>query len=692
MPPKTHTARTRNGAAVQKAKKRPVTPEDMLKFQLVSDPQVSPDGKRILFTKKHVGEKNEYITNIWFVDTDGSPARQFTSGNKDGHARWSPDGNLVAFTSGREKPKAQLYLISAAGGEATALTEFPEGSIGDFRWSPDGKHLAISFRETEKEWTEKAKKEREEKGLSTPARVIDDIYYRLDGDGYFNAARHYLYIVNAETGEARKVFDKDRRGSFGFDWSPTSKQLVISSNLEKMPVLKPWMDRLYLLDIKSGKLNPIPGQVDGTKSSPIWSPDGKAIAYVGREGRDSLWGALNDHLYVCDPKSGKRKDLTEKEDFCLSAATLGDTRDASFGANIRWAADSKRIFMLFGWHGEAHLSTIGIDGGRIKFLTKGETEYALGNLSADGKTLALACGTATQLNEICVGRISGDSIQTKPLTNFNDKFMAELELAKPEMHWVTSKSGTKVQVWVLKPANLKGKAPAVLEIHGGPHAQYGVPFFHEFQVLASNGYVVFYSNPRGSKGYGEEHCNSIKGSWGKADWEDIEAVIEFMQKQPYVDKSRMGVMGGSYGGYMTNWVIGHTNVFAGAITDRCVSNLVSMAGSSDFPDVPDTYWPGNAWSKPETLWEQSPLKYLGNAKTPTLIIHSEGDLRCNIEQAEQVFSALKMLGVTTRFVRYPSSTSHGMSRTGPPDLRIHRLHQILDWWRTYLKGDKKAKR
>jgi acylaminoacyl-peptidase len=162
-----------------------------------------------------------------------------------------------------------------------------------------------------------------------------------------------------------------------------------------------------------------------------------------------------------------------------------------------------------------------------------------------------------------------------------------------------------------------------------------------------------------------------------------------MQKQPYVDAKRMGVMGGSYGGYMTNWVIGHTDAFAGAITDRCVSNLVSMAGNSDFPNVPDTYWKGNAWDKPETLWDQSPVKYFGNVKTPTLIIHSEGDYRCNVEQADQVFTTLKLRGVPVRYVRYPSTTSHGMSRSGPPDLRLHRLHQILDWWQKYLKGSRR---
>ncbi|MBA3725235.1 MAG: S9 family peptidase [Armatimonadetes bacterium] len=421
----------------------------------------------------------------------------------------------------------------------------------------------------------------------------------------------------------------------------------------------------------------------------IWSPDGRYLAYAGREGRQSVWGALNDQLYVCDLKTGVSKSLTDSEDFCIAAATLSDTREAAFGANLQWSKDSSRVFMGFGWHGEGHICSVSVGGGPIQFHTKGQREYMLGNFSRDGAKVALCAGDSAEPNEAYVGTLSKKGLEARKLTSFNKDLLEELEIAKPAMTWIKSASGTDVQVWVMKPASAdRKKAPAILEVHGGPHAQYGVPFFHEFQVLAASGYVVVYSNPRGSKGYGEEHCNSIHGSWGAADWEDVEAVTAFMKKQPYIDAKRMAIMGGSYGGYMTNWAIGHTDDFAAAITDRCVSNLVSMSGNSDFPLVPDTYWKGNPWSQPETLWDQSPIRYFENVTTPTLIIHSEGDLRCNVEQAEQVFTSLKLRGVPTRFVRYPQSTSHGMSRSGPPDLRIHRLHQILGWYKIYLKNGK----
>jgi dipeptidyl aminopeptidase/acylaminoacyl peptidase len=206
-------------------------------------------------------------------------------------------------------------------------------------------------------------------------------------------------------------------------------------------------------------------------------------------------------------------------------------------------------------------------------------------------------------------------------------------------------------------------------------------------MLAASGYVVVYSNPRGSKGYGEAHCAAIQGNWGDRDWVDVQAVTSFMKKHPNIDSKKMGVMGGSYGGYMTNWVIGHTKDFKAAITDRCVSNMVSMAGNSDFPFNKDGYFKGIAWGDLEDireLWRQSPIAYFKGVTTPTLIIHSEGDLRCNVEQGEQVFTALQQQGIPSRFVRYPSSTSHGMSRSGPTDLRIHRLNEILAWWKRYL--------
>lgn len=677
-------------------KRRGVMPEDLLRFQFLGDPQLSQDGQSIVFTHKRVNDKNEYATNLWIVPTTGGEPRQFTSGNKDSHPRWSPDGQRIAFISGREKHSPQIYLIDRSGGEAVKLTNFPEGSLSGFRWSPDGSMIGVRFREQDPEWTQQAKKRREEKGLTTPPRVIDDFWYRLDGDGYFNAQRYHLYIVEVSSGKLRKVYDKDNLGFFSFDFSPDSKQIILATNRDKKALIRPWKTELLRLNVANGKLTKLTKAPDGPKTCVRWSSDGKSIAYAGREGKDDTYSTENVNLFICDAKTGEARNLSGKEDYCLMAAALSDSSEVSFEPNLQWSQDSKRIFVSIGWHGESHIASMPASGGRFSFHTAGTHVYQMGNLAADGKSMAVMSGSPMRLDEVGILNLAGPkrngTSNVYMLTDLNGPFLKTLDIIKPKAHWITSEDGNIVHVWSITPSNAKrGKMPTVLEIHGGPHAQYGVGFFHEFQVLASAGYAVFYSNPRGSKGYGRDHTAAIRGTWGEADWRDIQAVIRFMKERPEVDVKRMGVMGGSYGGFMTNWVIGHTREFAGAITDRCVSNLVSMGGSSDYMDTPDRYWEGNFWDRPEARWNHSPIKYLGNARTPTLIIHSEGDLRCNIEQAEQVFTVLKLNNVPTRFVRYPRETSHGFSRCGPPDLRLHRLHQILQWWEKWL-GKQRAVR
>ena len=666
--------------------RRRITPEDLLRLHFICDPQISPDGGTIVFVKKHVGDKNEYVSNLWLVAASGGEPRQFTSSGKDSAPRWSPAGDRIAFVSGRDKPKPQVYTISAGGGEAVALTAFPEGWIGSFKWSPDGKLIAVSFREQDPQWTDEAKKKRKDDGSSDPPRVLDDIWYRLDGDGYFNAQRYHLYLVDVASGNHRKVYTRDALGFFSFDFSPDSKRLVIGTNRDHRALMKDWNDDLLLLEVGTGKLKAIPNLPRGPKDSVCFSPRGDLVAYAGREGGDDVYGTENLELWVCDPVKGRARSLTGGEDYCLLAIALSDVADVVFGPTFRWSPDGGRLYVQLGWHGESHIASVGTGGDRVIFLTSGPIMHQMGNLSTDGKRMALWTSHAAAPDEVAVGEVAPRSIAVRVLTSFNKSLLGERDVAKIQSHWVKAADGTRVQLWVMRPPGFKPgrRYPSVLQIHGGPHAQYGVGFFHEFQVLAAAGYVVFFSNPRGSKGYGRDHCAAIRGSWGGADWQDIQAVIEFAKSRPYVNSARLGIMGGSYGGYMTNWAIGHCHDFAAAITDRCVSNLLSMAGSSDFPDRPDHYWPGNPWDRAETRWAQSPIRYFNKVKTPTLVIHSEGDLRCNIEQAEQVFTSLMVRGVPTRFVRYPRSTSHGLSRGGPPDTRLHRLQQILGWWKEYL--------
>jgi len=668
--------------------KRPITAEDLLKITFLGDPQISPDGSQISYNRKTIDtEKNKYITHIWVANGTTGKCRQYTAGqDSEAGGRWSPDGAYLAFAAGREKPKSQIYLMPTAGGEAVKLTDLPQGDIGEIKWSPDAKSIAFLFRPTADERTEKVGKEREEKGLSSPPRIITDVWYRLDGDGYFIDQHFQLHIVNVDTAEIKQL-SRERYGVEDFDWSPDSKRVCFTINRTEEPSLTPFDQEILILDVGSGEERIVGNVPKGYKGGVVWSPDGAKIALALNPHVGDWWGAYNSRLYVTNADGSGSKDLFgDTNDYCLSTSTIGDTRESG-GGGIHWSPDSKTLFFGIGQHGNKHVCSIPSEGGDITWLTSGEGQFELCNLDRSGRSIALAISTPVAPAEIAIGTLSGTALEIRQLTHENHSLLDEIEVVRPEEFWVTTSQGNRVHGWVVKPVGFSegAKYPLVLEIHGGPHTQYGNMFFHEFQYLAANGYVVVFSNPRGSKGYGEAHCASIAGDWGNTDYIDVMAVADYAEQLPYVDSTRMGVTGGSYGGYMTNWIVGHSDRFKAAITDRSVVSLLSMAGTCDFAFPPDGEWKGNPWDEIDELWRQSPLKYVKNCKTPTMIVHSEGDLRCPIEQADQLYSAFKRLGVKTKYVRYPSSTSHGLSRMGPPDLRIHRLNQNLGWWEENLK-------
>ncbi len=669
--------------------KRPIKAEDLLNIHYVGDPQISPDGTRILFGKKHITSKNKYLNHLYLVDQEGATTQltQGESGSSSG--KWSPDGKQISFLSARSEEIGQIFLLSLEGGEARKLTSLPEGSIGTYDWSPDGKWIAFTYRQTDAKWTKASAKDREAKGLSTPAREIDTIWYRLDGDGYFLNERHELFVVNIASGEHHRISSDAWDGNYNFDWLSSSDALIVSRSAAENVAFDPPNDQLFRIDLK-GKSTMLPGLPKGNKASLQCSPDGKWIGFLGDVSDNDPWGVRNTKLYVVPVNGGEPRCLTEGQDYDLNVATLSDSKEASFEGTLIWSPDSKALYSSIGWHGENQIGFIELEKGGVKLLTKGNHQVVPGSISANGEKFGVLFGHPTMLPEVGVFDLSKNVETPQVLTKFNQEFHDEIELSEPTEMWLESTDGAKVHTWVMMPVGVKQGAlyPAVLHIHGGPHTQYGWAFFHEFQVFAAQGYVVVYSNPRGSKGYGEDFCAAIKGDWGNKDWDDVQTITRWMQNQPLIDAGKLGVMGGSYGGYMTNWAIGHTNDYAAAISDRCVSNLVSMAGSSDFPFNRDGYFGGCAWSSLEDiapLWKQSPLAYFTDVKTPTLVIHSEGDLRCNVEQGEQVFHALQAQGVPSRFVRYPQSTFHGLSRNGPPDLRLHRLAENVGWMDRFLK-------
>lgn len=666
--------------------KRAITIEDLLAFKLVGGPQLDPAGTKILFSLKTVNDKNKAITQLLTVDLTGH-VTELTHGEKSSSsAKWSPDGKSVLFQREHQNGITQFFILPEHG-EAHPISNLSEGSIGGAKFSPNGTKIAFTFREAHPDFSKAGVEERTKKGLSEAPKVINNVWYRLDGDGYFNDQRYHLYILDIETRQHKLLYSGDASGQMEFDWHPSSKEIIVCHSANLNRVLEKPNDQLYRVKL-TGESSMLEGLPRGDKSNPIWSPDGTQIAYAGDTDESDPWGTRNTKLYVVSAEGGRPKDLTGHQDYDFVVATLSDTKEAAYEANFHWTEDGKHLIAEVGWHGANQIVRVDAISTGVSFVTQGNHFVGLGNISKNARFASAVYGHPGRVPEIAVVTLDEDPF-VEVLTHFNDPWQETVEIPMPEEIWIDSTDDTKVHGWVLKPVGFDptAKYPAVLEVHGGPHTQYGWTFFHEFQVLASNGYVVVYTNPRGSKGYGESFCNAIQGDWGNKDWDDIKAALEWMKAQPFLDSSKLGILGGSYGGYMTNWAIGHTHDFKAAITDRCVSNMVSMAGNSDFPFNKDGYFKGVAWGSLDDikeLWRQSPIAYFTGVVTPTLVIHSEGDLRCNVEQSEQVFTALQSQGVESRFVRYPKSTFHGMSRNGPADLRIHRLGEIVAWWKKFL--------
>jgi dipeptidyl aminopeptidase/acylaminoacyl peptidase len=423
--------------------------------------------------------------------------------------------------------------------------------------------------------------------------------------------------------------------------------------------------------------------VYGKKSMPSYSPDGSTIAYFGTEGRRNWY--KNQGLWIVPADgSGKSVNLTEPYDVHVDPTTINDTGTPEIMPPT-WSNDGTKLYFPIMRNGRSVLCLIGVGGDNFQPIV-GE-QGVVGSYSFDSEQTHMAyfMGKMDDPGQIYINKTN--SKKSKTVSKFNKKLFKKIDLGEVEEVWIQGPDENDLQGWILKPPGFdpKKKYPSILEIHGGPLTQYGEFFMHEFYYLAAAGYVVHFCNPRGGQGYGEEHAKAIWGGWGDADYRDLMTWTDFIEGQPYISKERMGVTGGSYGGYMSVWIIGHTDRFKAAVPQRCVSNLVSMWGSSDlnwiFQEVLNDKPP---FEDLEKYWQHSPIKYIGNAVTPTLVIHSENDLRCPIEQGEQVFVALKSQGVDSEMVRFPEEF-HGLSRNGRTDRRIVRLNHIVRWFDKYLK-------
>ncbi len=672
--------------------RRSVELHDLLKFKTVGDCRIAPDGEKAACVVRSIDEaKNRYTSQIWIAERAGG-MRPFTGlGHRDASPAWRPDGRELAFTSNRDEPGDQIYLIDPSGGEARKLTSFPEGGIAEIIWSPKGDQVAVVFSETPSFLTKSAGKEREESGKSFPPRRHTRVFFRLDGAGYFDGAYGQVFLVNAVSGEHRQLTQVENH-LHSLCFSPCGERLAFAMLHGDEWDLDLNNEDIFAIDLPDGEPTLIAGP-PGPKTGLAYSPDGTWIAFVGHTDPLKSWGQLNDRVLVL-PSGGaiEARDLTGKTDQEVGYSTLSDLHDSGGGQMLAWSADSLALYYPVSERGDTRLCRVGLNAGRPAKITPVKMEMSAFSIASGEKSFVAILGDATRPGNLHFGDPQREHLTTstmEPRTGPNAEVMAEVEFQMPESFEAKASDGGKVHGWVLNPPDRKPETlyPCVLYVHGGPAAQYGgeQAVFHELQWLAANGYVVVFCNPRGSKGYGEAHTSAISGDWGNLDWLDIQAAADYGASLAHVDAARTAIMGGSYGGYMTAWALGHTNRFTCGIADRLVGNLHSMAGTCDFAWQHGTFFKGNAWDDPSDLLRVSPQTFAGNIQTPLLIIHSDGDLRCPVSQAEELFTALRLQRKVVEFVRYPASSSHGLSRNGPPDLRIHRLQTNLEWLDRWLK-------
>ena len=643
-----------------------MVPEDVYELVLVSDPRLSPDGATCAFVVTTVDrDESKYQSAIWTVPIDGSePPRRLTYGDRrDAVPRWSPDGTRLAFASNRDNEKAaQLYVLPVEGGEALKLTDLTE-SVDELAWSPDGTRIAFSSRVRDEAYEEEEDRKRAPRRITT-------LKYRLDSVGWtFDRPRH-LFVVAADGSSEPKQITSGPYQDAGPNWSPDGKQIAFASARHKDWDVDLTND-IYVVSSSGGRPKKVTRTTDGC-SSPSWSPDGTRIAYNCTPER---WGTKHTQIGVVDLKTRETKLLSKSLD--RNCSPFMASREPMW-------IDANRILFAIEDHGNNALYTVPASGSRKPTQVLGGNIRLVGYDFANGRGVH-AQTTPTKLAEVFFG--------DKQLTNFGKDFAKGRTLVRPQRFTAKSEDGSEVEAWIMKPANyVKGrKYPVLLNIHGGPFTQYGNTFFDEFQVYAGAGYAVVYSNPRGSSGYSQAWGAAINGpklggsGWGTVDYEDLMAVTETALKRfDFCDPKRVGVMGGSYGGYMTSWIVGHTDRFKAAISERAVNAWHSMNGSSDIGWVFKAQFGTTLTDDREGWAEFSPITYAEHIKTPLLIMHSENDLRCPIEQAEQLFTILRLLKRDVEFVRFPAE-SHELSRAGSPLHRVQRFEIVLDWFDRKLK-------
>ncbi|HET9115441.1 MAG TPA: S9 family peptidase [Gaiellaceae bacterium] len=645
-------------------------PEDLYALTSVGDPRLSPDAGRVAYVVNRIdGEANRYRSAIWVAPVDGSEEpRRLTSGERSDTApRWSPDGRWLAFVSNRdgdeEKAPAQLYVLPAEGGEPRRLTDAKE-TVESIAWSPDSRRIAFARRTRDDGYDEEDERRR-------PPRRFTRLAYKLDSVGWTGDRRKHLFVVDLDGGE-RQLTEGDCENDQPA-WSPDGGRIVFTSlRGERWDVTL--LDALYELEVDADGSEPRRRSgLDESASMAAFSPDGSRIAYH-HEPEDGTY-PHHGQIAVMRADGSERRVLTTSLDRQCTPYPL--VREPVW--------DGDRVAFRIEDGGNVHLYTVPADGsGEPELRVGGEQSVGLYDLRAG--RLVYTASTYT-----CPSELFGEN--GTRLTSVCDDFVAASRPADVERFTAASADGTEIEAWLVRPPDFDESRtyPVLLTIHGGPFAQYETGFFDEVQVYAGDGYCVLYSNPRGGSGHSEEWGRAIRGpgdgagpGWGTVDYEDLMGVVDSaLERFPFLDRDRLGVLGGSYGGFMTSWIVAHTNRFRAALSERAVNQLVSAFGSSDVFWIFERQFGGPMWEHVDDWLRMSPATYARDIETPLLVVHSEDDLRCNVEQGEHLFILLRLLGKEVEMLRFPGE-SHELSRSGSPVHRVQRFEAILEWFGRHL--------
>lgn len=662
---------------------------DLERITWVDQPQISPDGRWVAYVCSTVDEQSrEYRSRIWMVSTAGGEPILFTTGRgRDTTPRWSPDGRWLAFVSDRSGT-AQIWVMATGGGEARQVTRLRQGAA-DPVWAPDSRRLAFVTRLGSDEQPEseaadakerqaerdKEARERRQRGL-----VVARLGYKLDGRGLWDGRYSQICIIDRAGGELRQLtagpFDHSEPA-----FSPDGAQVAFVAHRAADHDLHVSM-HLWVVPATGGEPRCLVGG-EAVGHRPRWSPDGQFIAYAGH--RLEHRGATLYRLFTVPAAGGEPTCLTADFDRSLGDMAITDMTLLGGGDVFSWLPDGRGLVFSASDRGDTGLWQVAAAGGTVTPLVVSPGRVVrYWSLDQAARQAALLITTPLQPPEVFVRSLADGTEQR--LTDAGSAWLEGIELSTPEPIRFTGAAGWMIEGWLIKPTGCRSgqRYPLILQIHGGPHTMYANAFFFEFQLLAARGFGVLYTNPRGSHGYGQEFAKAVRGDFGGNDYRDLMAAVDHALQYDWVDPERLGVTGGSYGGFMTNWIVGQTERFRAAVTQRSISNWHSFFGSSDIGShFAEDQLAGLPWQDHAELLQRSPLSHVESIKTPLLILHAEEDHRCPIEQAEQLFVALRRLGRTVEFVRFPGA-GHELSRSGPPPLRIDRLQHLVGWFERHI--------